>query len=63
MQGKSLFAPKKSGHKKEIRTLAFSPSGNTLISGSQDVSDNKDFKTVKDLGSIKFRNKIDQDFT
>jgi ankyrin repeat protein/WD40 repeat protein len=47
IQGKSLFAPKKSGHKKEIRTLAFSPSGNTLISGSLDVSDNKDFKTVK----------------
>ncbi|MBP9888460.1 MAG: ankyrin repeat domain-containing protein [Leptospiraceae bacterium] len=45
--GKSILSPKKSGHKKEITSIAFSSIGNTFATGSLDISENKKYNTLK----------------
>ena len=51
--GKSILSPKKSGHKKEITSIAFSSIGNTFATGSLDISENKKYNT---LGIDQIRN-------
>ena len=46
-QGKFILSPKKSGHKKEITSITFSPNGNIFATGSLDISENKKYNTLK----------------